>query len=58
MEANDLASGRLGQRGEIAHRELSKVLNIAPPAPPIQGGNKASQRPIHPAWNNILDPVD
>jgi len=32
---------------------LQKVLDSAPPAPPLKGGNKASERPVYPDWKPL-----
>jgi len=58
QEANNLASGQSGERGETARRTLGDVLKTAPPAPPLKGGNKATVRPTNPDWKNIVNPND
>ena len=58
QEKNNLMEGQGGRAGEISRRELSRVLESAPPAPPVQGGSKAIQRPVYPEWQNILNPND
>jgi len=57
-EINNLAEGQSGKRAEKNRRKLAKVLETAPPAPPVQGGRNAEKRPIYPDWQNIVDPND
>lgn len=57
-EERDLAKGQAGKRGETVRLRFGQVLESAPPAPPVEGGNKAKDRPVHPAWKNIVNPND
>jgi arylsulfatase A len=57
-EARDLKAGEGGEPGAASRRMLSEVFAIAPPAPPVKGGAKAKERPVHPGWRNMLDPND
>ena len=57
-EERDLEQGRAGERGETARARLKQVLEDAPPAPPVQGGKDAVERPTHPDWKNIVNPND
>jgi len=38
---------------EDTRKMLQKVLNSAPPAPPLKGGNKANERPVYPDWKPL-----
>ncbi len=58
LEANDLAKGTAGESGEAARAELERVLNSAPPPPPVKGGKNVVQRPVHPDWTKLVDPND
>lgn len=58
LEANDLSKGDVGKRAQAARQELERVLNSAPPAPPVKGGKNAEQRPVHPDWTKLVDPND
>lgn len=57
-EATDLAVGQAGERGETARSQLGHVLEIAPPAPLVEGGNRVTNRPVYPDWKNIVNPND
>jgi arylsulfatase A-like enzyme len=57
-EENDLAAGQAGERGETARVQLGRVLETAPPAPPVKGGKNATDRPVYPGWKNIVNPND
>jgi arylsulfatase A-like enzyme len=57
-EKTDLARGQAGERGETARHKLDRVLEAAPPAPPIEGGKQVKDRPIYPDWKNMVDPND
>jgi arylsulfatase A len=34
------------------------VLESAPPAPLVEGGNRLKNRPVYPDWKNIVNPND
>jgi len=57
-EARNLPAGEGGEPGAASRRMLGEVFAIAPPAPPVKGGAKAKERPVHPGWRNMLDPND
>lgn len=57
-EERNLGKGQAGERGETARTRLNRVLENAPPAPPVQGGKSATERPVHPDWKNIVNPND
>ncbi|NND97688.1 MAG: sulfatase-like hydrolase/transferase [Pirellulaceae bacterium] len=57
-EANNLSDDQVNDTASAARRQLNSVLQIAPPAPPVNGGPKATHRPIFPDWRNIVDPND
>jgi hypothetical protein len=57
-EKNNLSEGKSSKKEEKNRRKLSKVLKIVPPAPPIQGGPDAKERPVYPDWKNIVNPND
>jgi arylsulfatase A len=57
-EATDLAKGQAGECGESARSQLGHVLEAAPPAPLVEGGNRLTNRPVYPEWKNIVNPND
>ena len=57
-EEFNLIEGNAGQAGEAARRALSAAMATFPPAPPVEGTNKAEYRPVYPDWGNIVDPND
>jgi len=57
-EKNNLSEGKSSKKDENNRRQLSQILKIVPPAPPIQGGPDAKERPVYPDWKNILNPND
>ena len=57
-ETNDLALQETGDEVEAVRRELARVFQFSPPAPPVDGGKNATQRPTYPDWDRIVDPND
>ena len=57
-EVADLSKGQAGERGETARAQLVQVLESAPPAPLVEGGNRVKNRPVYPDWKNIVNPND
>jgi hypothetical protein len=57
MEKSNLTVGQAGERGEAARIKLDRTLETIPPAPPKEGGQHATIRPIYPTWKNIVDLV-
>ena len=57
-EANHLASGASGQKGEAIRQQLSALLEQCPPAPTEPGNRGTKNRPLYPDWTNLLDPND
>jgi len=57
-EEQNLETGQASERGETARTRLNRVLENAPPAPPLKGGKDATSRPVHPNWKNIVNPND
>ena len=57
---NDLkeANALTPEQARDTHQALQKILSTAPPAPPVQGGPQAKDRPVHPDWKNIVNPND
>lgn len=49
-EANNLQNQVLDTIAQESRNRLAKGLQWAPPAPPVQGGANAKQRPIYPTW--------
>ena len=48
----------LEQESAETRMMLQGVLDSAPPAPPLQGGKQAKERPVYPGWKNIVNPND
>jgi len=57
-ESRNLAQAAGNEAVESARRKLGQVLNSAPPAPPLEGGRNARNRPVYPAWKNVVNPND
>ena len=57
-EENNLVDGMGGIQAEEIRKKLSKVFKSLPPAPPVQGGKNAIERPVYPDWKNLLNPND
>ena len=58
IEKENLKLGAADELGEAARQALGKVMLLAPPAPPREGGPKAETRPIDPQWKLMTNPDD
>ena len=58
MEEKNNLSGDLTKKDKRAYKKLNKALNEMPPAPEKKGGRNASNRPIYPDWQNVVNPND
>lgn len=57
-EANDLALGGAGERGELIRERLQAFLDTTPPAPTESASRTTEHRPLYPDWRNLVDPND
>ncbi len=57
-ESRNLNSSQTGAQGATVRRKLEETFQTFPPAPAIEGGRNANQRPVYPDWQNILNPND
>lgn len=57
-ESQNLAEGSAGTEGEQTRAMLQQTFSLIPPAPPVKGGPKATERPNYPDWRNIVNPND
>lgn len=57
-ESRNLTMSQTDAQGATVRRKLEKTFQTFPPAPAIEGGRNANQRPVYPDWQNILNPND
>ena len=52
-ELSNLLVGEASDQSELARIKLQKLLDVAPPPPPVEGGKNALNRPLYPNWDKL-----